>query len=212
MALQTWWIYATAVFLISATPGPNMLHVMARSVDVGARRSLIAMAGLMSAVLLCLLASVAGLGALLKAMPHLFDALRIAGAAYLLYLGYRAWTSPVATSGVTPDMPAMPRMRAMSAIALYRAGLLTGLSNPKLIIFAAAFFPQFIDPRAAFAPQLAILLATFVAIEGFWYGVYALGGLRLARWLGPAHRQRLFNRATGGLFMLFGGLLMARSA
>jgi threonine/homoserine/homoserine lactone efflux protein len=207
MALHTWWLYVTAVFLISSTPGPNMLHVMMRSVQCGPRRALVSMSGLLSAVLLCLLASAAGLGALLKTMPQLFNILRIAGAAYLIFLGYKAWTSPVMDTeeGVTIAP-------VLSMAKLYRSGLLTGLANPKLIIFAAALFPQFIDATRPFPLQLAILVGSFAAIECFWYAIYASGGVRLAYWLRPAGRQRMFNRVTGGLFALFGGLLMVRSA
>lgn len=201
MSLHLWWLYVTAVFLISATPGPNMLHVMSQSIHVGPRRALATMAGLMSAVLLCLIASALGLGALLKTSPRLFDLLRYVGVAYLLYLGIKAWRAPLAShlEGYAPGR---------GSWALYGAGLMTGLSNPKLIIFAAALFPQFIDTRAPFAPQLAILVVSFVAIESFWYGAYALGGARLARFLAPAQRQRLFNRLTGALFVAFGGALL----
>lgn len=201
MTLHVWWLYVTAVFLISATPGPNMLHVMSQSIHFGPRRALATMAGLMSAVLLCLIASALGLGALLKAAPRLFDVLRYAGVAYLLYLGIKAWRAPVSTSEVGPG-------ERRGGWALYGTGLLTGLSNPKLIIFAAALFPQFIDTRAAFAPQLFILVVSFVVIESFWYGVYALGGMRLAAWLRPVSRQRLFNRLTGAMFVGFGGVLL----
>ena len=206
MSLHVWWIYVTAVFLISATPGPNMLHVMTQSIQHGSRRALATMAGLMSAVLLCLIASALGLGALLKASPRLFDVLRYAGVAYLLWLGVKAWRAPVAAEANTAGRT------GQSAGSLYATGLLTGLSNPKLIIFAAALFPQFIDTTHAFAPQLAILVVSFVVIESFWYGVYALGGVRVARWLAPANRQRLFNRATGLLFMGFGGALLGARA
>ncbi|MDF0542697.1 LysE family translocator [Sphingobium sp. H39-3-25] len=203
MQLSTWWLYATAVFLVSGTPGPNMLHVMTRSIQVGASRSTLAMAGCLSAVLLCLLASAGGLGALLKAEPRLFDVLRYGGVAYLMWLGIKAWRAPVSA----PGEAGAPRP-VQSAASLYRGGLLIGLSNPKLIIFAAALFPQFIDAKAPFAPQLAILVATFAVIECGWYCVYALGGRSLARWLEPANRQRLFNRATGALFVGFGGALL----
>jgi len=207
MALQTWWLYVMAVFLISSTPGPNMLHAMTRSVQHGIGRTPATMAGLLTAVVLCLMASAAGLGAVLRAMPELFSVLRIAGAAYLIYLGWKAWRSPVAAPG---DEPA-ETVRAPSNFALYRAGLLTGLSNPKLIIFAAALFPQFIDTQRAYGPQLVILVGSFAAIDTFWYCVYALGGMRLAAWLRPARRQRTFNRATGAMFFGFGGLLLARN-
>lgn len=207
MLLKTWWLYVTAVFLISATPGPNMLHVMTQSIQHGHRRALATMAGLMSAVLLCLIASALGLGAVLKASPRLFDLLRYAGVAYLVWLGIKAWRAPVGPVG---EGGATARSR--SDHALFATGLLTGLSNPKLIIFAAALFPQFIDPARPFGTQLAILVASFVVIESFWYGMYALGGTRLARWLEPANRQRLFNRATGAMFIGFGGALLGGRA
>lgn len=202
MALSTWWLFVTLAFVISATPGPNMLHVMVQSIHHGPRRASATMAGLLTAILLYLLASAMGLGALLKAAPHLFDALRYAGVGYLLWLGIRAWRAePMAEQGeaATP---------ARSLRSLYVTGFLTGLANPKLIIFAAAFFPQFIDPARPFAAQLLILVASCVAIESGWYMAYALGGRSLARWLAPANRQRLFNRATALLFVGFGGALL----
>jgi threonine/homoserine/homoserine lactone efflux protein len=202
MPMHIWWLYVTAVFLISATPGPNMLHVMVQSIHHGPR-VLFSMAGLMSAVLLCLIASALGLGALLKASRGLYEVLRYSGVAYLVWLGIKAWRAPVGDAAA-----ADPHTRH-SARALYLTGLATGLSNPKLIIFAAALFPQFIDMHRPFAAQLGILIASFVVIESFWYAMYALGGRSLARWLAPAHRQRLFNRATGALFVLFGGALLA---
>jgi threonine/homoserine/homoserine lactone efflux protein len=202
MAMKTWWLYVTAVFLISATPGPNMLHVMVQSIHHGPRRALASMAGLMSAVLLCLFASATGLGALLKASPGLYDVLRYAGVAYLVWLGIKAWRAPVGDGDT-----AQPQARR-SLTALYAAGLGTGLSNPKLIIFCAALFPQFLDPGHPLALQLVILVLSFVAIEAFWYAAYALGGRSLARWLAPANRQRLFNRATAMMFIGFGGVLL----
>jgi threonine/homoserine/homoserine lactone efflux protein len=204
MQIGTWWLYALTVFVVAGTPGPNMLHIMMRSVQGGARRSIFAMAGCLSAVLLCLFASAFGLGALLKAEPRLFDILRYGGVAYLLWLGIKAWRAPVAKPDAIRPV--------MSAGALYRGGLFIGLSNPKLIIFAAALFPQFVDPQAPFAPQLGMMVATFAVIECFWYAMYALGGRSLARWLAPANRQRLFNRVTAAVFVGFGAALLGHRA
>ena len=200
MTLNLWWLYVVTVFLVSATPGPNMLHVMSQSIHFGPRRALATMAGLMSAILIGLIASGLGLGAVLKAAPGLFNVLRYAGVAYLIYLGVKAWRAPVSDGEVGPG-PYKPGW------ALYMSGLGTGLSNPKFIVFASALFPQFIDPMSAFVPQLGLLVATFVVIESFWYAVYAFGGTRLASWLRPVGRQRLFNRLTGGLFIGFGAAL-----
>ncbi len=210
MSWDRWWLFVVTVFLISGTPGPNMLHVMTRSVRFGFGRSVWAMAGCMSAVLIALAASAAGVGALLLASPHLFDVLRYAGAAYLAWLGIKAWRGAgKGAAGLDPEVPVGP---GLSAFALYRDALFTGLSNPKLILFAAALFPQFISQKSGWAPQFAVLVATFTVIETGWYAAYAAGGRRLAGWLASPHRQQLFDRGTGSLFFVFGaGLIAARA-
>lgn len=210
MSWDRWWLFVVTVFLISGTPGPNMLHVMARSVRFGFARSVWAMAGCLTAVLIALAASAAGVGALLLASPHLFDVLRYAGAAYLVWLGVKAWRGAgKGAAGLDPEVPVVP---GLGAFALYRDALFTGLSNPKLILFAAALFPQFIARTAGWGGQFAILVATFTVIEVSWYAAYAAGGRRLAGWLDSPARRRLFDRGTGALFFVFGaGLIAARA-
>lgn len=210
MSWDRWWLFAVTVFLIAGTPGPNMLHVMTRSVRVGFARSIWTMAGCLTAVLLALTGSALGLGALLLAMPRLFDVIRYAGAAYLVWLGVKAWRGAGRTaSGLDPDLP--PEAPFVPAARLYLDALLTGLSNPKLILFAAAFFPQFIVRTAPILPQFALLVATFAVIETSWYATYAAGGRSLARWLERPARRKAFDRATGALFVAFGaGLVVAR--
>lgn len=205
MTFQTWWLFLSAVFLLSGTPGPNMLHVLARSVRVGWRRSLAAMAGCLSAVILVLVASAAGLSAVLLASPILFDGLRYAGVAYLVVLGIRAWRGQDGALGV-PGAEAAPAPLALAR--LYRDGLLIGLSNPKLLLFASAFLPQFVEPTRPQAPQFAILVVTFAGAELFWYAVYVLGGRRLAASLTRPALRRAFDRITGGIFLGFGVMLL----
>ena len=209
MSWATWWLFACTTAAIVMTPGPNMLHIMARSVQVGFRRSVIAMAGCLTAVGICVTLSSLGLGALLTASRWLFEVLRYLGVAYLLYLAWKSWSAPVEEmTGVHPDVPDA----AVSAGALYRTALLTGLSNPKLIIFAAAFFPQFIHADGPWLPQFGILVGTFAVLEVSCYVAYAAGGRSLAAYLQSARRRRAFNRGTGGLFALFGvGLLAYRA-
>ena len=121
------------------------------------------------------------------ALPAAFDVLKIAGAAYLVYLGIQAWRAPV-----EPD--ATPQPSGASTVALLRDGFLVGISNPKLLIFAAAFFPQFIDPARAWGPQFALMVATFVGVELFFYSIYALGGRKLADRLMHGIWRRRLNR------------------
>lgn len=210
MTLSTWWLFILMTFVVSATPGPNMLYVMSTSARHGVRPAVVAMAGCMTALLAMMSISAAGLGALLHAFPTVFDALRLAGAAYLAYLGVKCWREPVhdeaqtSNAGGNPSPTAAP---APSSTAIYRQGFLVAASNPKAILFAAAFFPQFIQPEAAKLPQFAILLLTFSVIEVAWYFVYAFSGKSLAVYLRRAAVMRAFNRATGGVFIGFAALM-----
>ncbi|KQM72465.1 LysE family translocator [Sphingomonas sp. Leaf20] len=208
MTLHLWWLFVVAVFLLCGTPGPNMLHVMTRSVAFGARRSIAAMAGCLCALLLVLAASAAGVSALLAAWPRVFDALRYAGVAYLVFLGIKAWRGAGAPVDVGSD--ALPV--AASARRLFRGGFVIGISNPKLLLFAAAFLPQFVDRGFPQAPQFAILVVTFAVVESFWYGVYAMCGRTLARHLRRPALRRGFDRATGGIFIGFGAALLGTHA
>ncbi|USI72672.1 LysE family translocator [Sphingomonas morindae] len=210
MSFDRWWPFLLTVLVVSGTPGPNMLHVMARAARFGVVRSLWSMAGCLTAVLTALALSALGVGALLAAMPRLFDALRYAGAAYLVYLGVKSWWA--AGRGAMPDEAAATVPPRLSGPRLFRDGLFVGLSNPKLILFAGALFPQFIRRDAPWAPQFGLLVATFVTVECGWYLAYALGGRRLAGWLKAPGRQRGFDRATGALFIAFGTALIAARA
>ena len=205
MTLQNWWIFVCATFLISAMPGPNMLHVMTQSMRHGFRRAAFTMAGCMLALLMLFGLSAMGMSALLAALPQLLTAIKIVGAAYLVWVGIKAWrddSPPI-------DIDAAADLRGGSPADLFRQGFLISVSNPKALIFAAAFFPQFVSPVLPKAPQFAILLGTFVVIETGWYMTYATGGRTLARYLRRAESQRLVGRASGGLFMLFGLSLLA---
>jgi threonine/homoserine/homoserine lactone efflux protein len=204
MTLHTWWLFVMMSFVVSGTPGPNMLLVMSSSAHYGMRRALPAMAGCMTALVAMMGISAAGLGALLQAFPALFDALRWMGAAYLAYLGIKSWRAPVAAS-----VEELPAVAAASAGALFRRGFLVAASNPKAILFAAAFLPQFITPSAPRLPQFTVLVVSFAFIEGGWYIAYAAGGKRIARYLRQASTLRLFNRLTGGAFVGFGALMAA---
>ncbi|MBI6749883.1 LysE family translocator [Pseudomonas syringae] len=203
MNWHTWWVFAVTVFLLSGTPGPNMLHVLSRSVSLGFARSIPAMIGCLVAVVAVLSISAAGLGALLAASPRAFEALRYLGLAYLFWLGYKAWRG----SAQSPqDAPVSSP--AVSSWRVFINGLIVGFGNPKLLLFAVAFLPQFIVPSQPQMTQLIILVMTFAACEMFWYMAYALGGTQLRRYLTRPAMRRAFDRFTGVLFAGFGVLLL----
>ncbi|MEG0184205.1 MAG: LysE family translocator [Stenotrophomonas sp.] len=207
MALHTWWWFLATVFVLCGTPGPNMLHILGRSVGLGFRRSVPAMAGCLLAMLLVLAASAAGLSAVLRSSPMLFDVLRYLGVAYLAWLGLKAWRDSWRQAPVVADADA-PLEPVHGVAAVFRGGLLVGLSNPKLLLFAAAFLPQFVDPARGQAMQYTVLVATFATCELFWYVMYAAGGHGLRRWLAKPFAKRWFERLVGSVFLAFAVALL----
>jgi threonine/homoserine/homoserine lactone efflux protein len=206
MSMQTWWLFVMMTFVVSAIPGPNMLLVMSSSARFGFRAAIATMAGCMTALQAMMGLSAAGLGALLQAFPSVFDVLRWTGAAYLAYLGIRSWRSTV-TDPIADASPLTPRPR--KSRTLFRQGLLVAASNPKAILFAAAFLPQFIHPEMPKLPQFVLLLSTFAVIEASWYVVYAASGQRLAAYLRRTAVMKAFNRLTGGVFVGFAAVMAA---
>jgi threonine/homoserine/homoserine lactone efflux protein len=184
-----------------------MLLVMTHGAQHGLRRSSATMAGCLSALVLMLSVSAAGLGVFLEAWPAMFNALRMIGAAYLVYLGVKAWrtSSDEATPrGTDDDLAAKP---ARSRVALFRSGFLVAGSNPKAILFAAALLPQFIDASRPTLPQFGILVITFAVIEVSWYLVYGGFGTRIGSKLRSRNVTKAFNRLTGGVFIGFGAMM-----
>lgn len=208
MTLSTLWLFIAMTFVVSATPGPNMLLIMSVSARHGLRMSVLAMLGCMTALLAMMSLSAAGLGAVLHTSPQVFEALRLAGAAYLAYLGVKVWRSPVEEHATDPTKEASQvAVPAVNPWAIYRQAFLVAASNPKAILFAAAFFPQFIHADSPQLPQFAILLITFTVIEVGWYFVYAASGKRLSSYLQRAPVMKMFNRITGGVFVGFAALM-----
>ncbi len=202
MTLSTWLIYVAAVLVLTITPGPSVLMCMANSVHFGARRTLFAALGSITAVVGIMILSAIGLGTVLAASETLFSALKWLGAGYLAYLGIsalRSKQSAISTDGALAADAGRAR--------LFTRGFLVGASNPKALLFFGALFPQFIDAAAPKLPQFLILGATFVVFELFWLMTYAIFAARAKPWLQVPARAKQFNRATGVVFLGMAGLL-----
>lgn len=199
MTLSTYLLYVAAVALLILTPGPTMLMCMTNALNHGPRRAMTSVAGAVTAVLGVMVLSAMGLGALLAASETAFTAVKVAGAAYLIWLGIKTFRS-----NATLHLGA----GASAGRSFYLQGLLVGASNPKAVLFFAAFFPQFLNPAAPMAPQLAILALTFVAFEFTVLTLCALGVSRLVPLLKSSGPVKWINRVCGGLFTLMGGLLL----
>ncbi|KQT09525.1 LysE family translocator [Ramlibacter sp. Leaf400] len=205
MSWQTWIAYATVVFAVIITPGPAAALCMTHASVNGSLRTLFTIGGLLLSSLALIGASAAGLGAALATSGTLFTMIKLAGAAYLVYLGIRIWRSPPARPRQDPA-PAANGVR-QSPVQLLRTGFLVGLSNPKDLLFFGALFPQFMNPDGDAWHQLVVLTVTWLVVAGSLMFSYALAGFQLAAALGRLGPRNLFNRVTGGALIAAGAFL-----
>ena len=200
-AQLTLFLGATLVFLL--TPGPAVLYIVARSASQGRAAGLASVAGVGAGNLFHACAAALGLSSLLLASSVAFAAVKIVGAAYLVWLGLRTLLGRAAAVGQAPRGPA-------GVGPAFRQGLVVAVLNPKTALFFLAFLPQFADPAAGpVAPQLLLLGAAFVALALLTDGAYAILSSALAPWLEGNRRLSGASRALSGLTYIGLGLLAA---
>ena len=203
MSFALWLGFLLAAVLIAITPGPGAVLSMSIGMRYGYRSALLAILGLQAALMLQLLVVALGLGALLAASETAFGLLKLAGAAYLIWLGVQKWRAPVAAVVATSSY--LPKR------GLFVQGLLVNLTNPKAIVFIGALVPQFIDPAQPVAAQYAVIAATLCATDIIVMSGYAVLALQMGRWLGEARHVRWQNRIFGAVFVTAGSMLAVSS-
>lgn len=195
MDASTLLLYVVAVSAVMMTPGPSMLLALSNGASNGMRVASFGIAGAALSDLLLIGAVGCGLGALLQASEQLFSLVKWVGAVYLLYLAWVLWRAPtrMISDAYKPTV-------ATGRAAFFRA-LIVGLSNPKGLLFFAAFLPQFIQPAESVAPQYVLLAIISASIDCIMMLAYALGG-RLAMRRFSARVMRWINRSCAGMLVL----------
>jgi len=236
---MSWHLFAVffaSTFFISATPGPNMLLAFQYGMNYGVKRTLWTLAGLSVGLFILLLSTLLGLDVISRQSPWLLTIIKAVGALYLIYLGVTSWRD--ASSGSlmkdaremseevaaeysisdSQDMLGKPQARSLSSAAvnmvpsntrLFRTGVWVSLSNPKAILFFAAFFPKFINFSAPLWPQYVLLTIGLFLSETIWQTIYTLGGKKLASWLDVGNRLAWLNRGCGVIFIIIAAALLA---
>jgi threonine/homoserine/homoserine lactone efflux protein len=187
--------YIVTVTVLMLTPGPDMLFCLATGLKAGPRAGFLAALGAASGEIIHISASAAGLAALFRAAPPLFDLVKILGASYLVFLGVRALRNR--NESIGGGKAAHSR-----SDRAYSRGLLTNLLNPKMALFSIAFLPQFIDPHAGnVAFQFLVLGSCFVALEILVDGTVGLLAGRLKHLLYGRRARRNLNITAGSVFL-----------
>ena len=223
-------VFFASTFFISATPGPNMLLAFQYGMNYGVKRTIWTLAGLSMGLFILLLSTLLGLDVISRQSPWILTMIKAIGGLYLLYLGVMSWRDAANSGSLMSEAKTLsdeidaeqlhyssggsqnaPKPRSLSSAAvvpspsnmvLFRTGVWVALSNPKAILFFAAFFPKFINFNAPLWSQYVVLTAGLFLSETMWQIIYTVGGKKLAGWLDVGSRLVWLNRGCGVIFIL----------
>jgi len=200
--LPTLLAFAVAAALLIVVPGPNVIYIVTRGIDQGRRAAVVSALGVEVGMLFHIGAAALGLSALVASSDLLFDIVRYAGAAYLVWMGVANLRARIANV----EIPTLDRRQTSSR--MFGQGLIVNVLNPKVGLFFIAFLPQFIDPgRGGATTQILVLGAVFVVIATLSDMVYALASGAIGAWLrrrASIARQRA--RFSGIVYIILGGM------
>ncbi len=197
MALDLYFAYVVACVLIAVIPGPTVTVIIANSLKHGTRAGLLNVAGTQLGLALMMATLVVGLSSVIAAMGWLFDWLRYAGAAYLIWLGWKLLRRSEEIQSFIP----MPRG------GFLLQGFLVLMANPKALLWFGAFIPQFVDPRGNYVAQIVLLGVTAMAVALLSDGAYAVLTGRAGALLSKS-RVKLVSRVSGAC-LIGGGIWLA---
>ena len=199
MTFETWLAFCAAATALAIVPGPTVTVIIANSLRFGPRAGLLNVAGTQAGVAIWLVIATLGLGAAVEMMGVWFDAVRYAGAAYLVWLGVKLLISK-------GDL-VMATERARPRGSFFLQGFIVIMSNPKMLVLFGALIPPFISPGGDYSRQLLTLGLTFAAIALVGDTLYALAAGRAGRWLSRSRVRAI--EIVSGLCLTVGGVWLA---
>ncbi|MEN3350427.1 MAG: hypothetical protein V7632_4062 [Bradyrhizobium sp.] len=188
------------------TPGPNMIYLISRSITQGPAAGIVSLGGVALGFVFYMLCAAFGITALLFAVPYAYDALRFAGAAYLLWLAWQA----LKPGGRSPFQ--VKRLQVDGPRKLFAMGLVTNLLNPKIAMLYLALLPQFIDPTGSVLTQSLALGSIQIAISVSVNAMIALAAGSIAVFLGTRPTWLLVQRWLMGTVLTGLAVKMALEA
>ncbi|MBL4790843.1 MAG: LysE family translocator [Kordiimonadaceae bacterium] len=188
--------FAIAMGFFTATPGPGILAVISQAVSKGPFSAFLLLSGLLAGDLVYIIAVSFGVGVVAEQMGDLFYAVRLLGAGYLIYLGWRTWHTAIDGH----DKLNHPGAKSKTL----GAGLLISLGNPKVMIFYIAFLPTFVDMATISTTDIAFICAAAITSTYLIGGAYIVAAGKVSHRLKQGSTRQKFNRISGGLLMSAG--------
>lgn len=202
--MDNYLIYVGVAMATILLPGPAVILTINNSIQKGLLKSLSGILGIALAILLVAIISATSLGIVLASSAMAFNAIKIAGAIYLIYLGIKMFRGKGAHH-------IHARNKESSLLKSFIEGFLVSISNPKAVIFFMSIFPQFIDVKQAYQPQFILLAVTFSLLVLVIHSVYALFACFAKSKLSSKKGSTALNKISGGVFVSFGIGLAASS-
>lgn len=195
-------LFIVSGLILNISPGPDMAYIIGRSAQLGSKGGIVAALGIGAGALVHVTAAALGISALLAASATAFTVVKLAGAAYLIYIGARMLLARKNGAAVDAGSP----MRLVTLAQVFRQGFITNVLNPKVALFFLAFLPQFIDTDAPSKMQAFLFLGLLFDLNGtLWNILVAWASARIARLVGRARRlQHGIDRTLGTLFIYLG--------
>jgi len=193
--------FVLASIILLIIPGPTIIMVITQALAHGRKIAFASVLGVGLGDLLATSLSIAGAGALLATSASLFQALKFVGAAYLIWIGYKMWRTPVKI----PDMSETNVATASGRPGvIFRDSFLITALNPKGILFFVAFVPQFIDPALPYVPQAATYVLTFTALGILNAAMFAFAASEARQTIRRPKMMKVAMRTGGSLLMMAG--------
>ena len=197
MDIQFWLIYASVVFAASIIPGPSMILALTHGIKYGYKRSIATAFGNTTASVIQAVIAISGLSIVLTTSEVLFEIIRYAGAAYLIYIGMVLFKTPVdKTLGVSIDY-----RDDTSLLTMFSQAFFVAIGNPKAIVFFTALFPQFITAESAYTVNYIFMTIILGLIAFLCMMIYSLAGHKASIFLKTSKLGRYLNKITGGIFV-----------
>ncbi len=204
MSAQSLAAFAAAMTVLAVTPGPGIMATVAQAMSGGGRSAIPVIAGIIIGDIMFLLLAVFGLSAIARILGDLFFVIKLAGGAYLVWLGIRMWRRPPETVDITGCGRRNGRRHRMAA------GLAITLGNPKVILFYCGFLPTFMDLAALTPGDVAAVMLVVIGVLAVVMGGYAGFAAGTRRWFSRPAAVRGLNRCAGTVMIGAGVTMVTR--
>jgi homoserine/homoserine lactone efflux protein len=207
MDITNWLAYVSVIAALIAIPGPSSLLITLHGYEYGFKKTNNTIIGNLMGSLVLMGFSAIGLGVILTSSEVIFSIAKYIGASYLIYIGIKTLLKSPAELHVQYQ----EKFCNVSNYTLLKKGFLTGISNPKDLLFFAALFPAFLSPDGSLTTQLTVLMLTWLFVDYLLKVIYMTVGKKINSQFSSPKFLTLFNRFTGGLFVIFGMILVGSS-